>query len=69
LKNSTDRGEEEGFNCEGNIEVDINVGIGQDAEDNRCAEGTTVAAIDRIIVELEPKKTGEEEDVVAKVVK
>jgi hypothetical protein len=42
---------------------------GQEAKDNRGADGTTMAAIERIIAESEPEKAVEKEVVVTKVSK
>lgn len=42
---------------------------GQEAKDSRGANGTTMAAIERIIAESEPEKVVEKEVVVTKVSK
>jgi hypothetical protein len=50
-------------------EVVMPVEAGQEAEDSGGVEGTTMAAIERIIAELEPKKAVEEAIMVTKVSK
>jgi hypothetical protein len=56
-------------NVRENIEAGIDAGTGHDAEVSGGVEGTTMASINRITIELEPKKASEEVAAVAKLAK
>lgn len=49
--------------------MSVTIEAGQEAEDSGCVDGTTMAAIKRIIAKPEPKKVVEEATVVTNVTK